>query len=120
MPGQGPPPKRNRQRRNVPARGEWVDLAPLTDFVLPELPANEDWSPRTLAAWESWRTDPVTALYGPSELQNALDLAYIYEGWVRGDVQPTEVRQWLDRLGLNAKGKRDLRWRLKDEAPDEA
>jgi hypothetical protein len=36
----GPPPKdaRARRRRNVPAAGEWVDLYPLDEPVLPALP----------------------------------------------------------------------------------
>lgn len=117
MAGQGPAPAENRRRRNEPARGEWVDLDPLETPVLPNLPKRAkgtgSWSARTRAAWKAWREDPVTSQYGPAEIQNAIDLAFLYEDWVRGVGEPNEVRQWLDRLGLNAKGKRDLRWRLK-------
>jgi hypothetical protein len=38
MAGRGPAPAENRRRANVPARGDWVDLAPLEQRVLPELP----------------------------------------------------------------------------------
>lgn len=109
-----------RQRRGAPARGEWIDLEPLSAPGLPPLPG-DDWSPRTLAAWKAWGMDPVTSQYGPSEVQNALDLAHLYEGWVRdgGISMAAEIRQWLDRLGLNAKGKRDLRFRLLPEAQGE-
>lgn len=119
----GPPPQEKRRRRNIPARGEWVDLDPLSRRMLPDLPKRNpelgDWSDRTKRAWEAWSQDPVTAEYGPAEIQNAIDLAYLYEEWVRGEGEPNEVRQWLDRLGLNAKGKRDLRFRLRKSDDDE-
>lgn len=122
MAGQGPAPAENRRRRNEPQRGEWVDIGPLKKPVLPALPrrSKDDgpWSPRTVAAWAAWRADPVTGEYGQAEIQAAIDLAYIYEEWVRGKWSLTsEIRQFQDRLGLNPKGKRDLRWRIVEKAP---
>jgi hypothetical protein len=64
--------------------------------------------------WSAWRGDWVTGAYGPAEIAMAVELAYVYEDAVR-DSKPTrwsEVRQWMDRLGLTMKGKRDLRLRL--------
>lgn len=119
MAGTGRAPKAPEQRRNrsAPLRGEWVDLEPLAKPVLPTLPKRAKgtggWSARTRAAWSRWRADPVTGQYGPAEIQAALDLAYIYEDWVRGRMSLIgEIRQYQDRLGLNPKGKRDLRWRI--------
>lgn len=117
MAGQGPAPAEKRRRRNIPARGEWVDLPPLTKPILPTLPRRAKraggWSARTRSAWKAWRTDPVTTQYGPAEIQAAIDLAYLYEEMVRGKLSLLpEIRQMQDRLGLNPKGKRDLRWRV--------
>ena len=117
MAGRGPAPKANRQRRSAPTRGEWIDLPSLDGPVLPELPAG-DWSSRTETAWAAWRKDPVTSQYSGADIQAAIDLAYVYEQWVN---EPTiaiaaEIRQRQDRLGLNPKGKRDLRRRTSEPA----
>jgi hypothetical protein len=113
--GRGPAPKAFEQRRNhhEPVRGEWTPLAPLERSVLPALP-REKWSARTKRAWEAWRKDPATGMYGPAEVQLAVDLAYVYEQWVG---EPTaalaaEIRQRQDGLGLSPKGKQDRRWRV--------
>ena len=120
MAGRGPAPKDpdERARTNAPERGEWRTLPPLTKPVLPTLPKRSrgegPWSPRTRAAWSSWRKDSVTQVYGPAEISMALEAIYLHEEMVR-DPKPTrsaELRQWLDRLGLSLKGKRDLRFRI--------
>lgn len=119
MAGRGPAPKdpNERARTNAPERGEWVDVAPSTSPTLPALPkrgrGEGPWSTRTRRAWTAWRSDWVTAVYGPAEISMAVELAYLYEDTVR-DSKPSgwaEVRQWMDRLGLTMKGKRDLRLR---------
>lgn len=119
MAGRGPAPKAFEQRRNhhEPLRGEWTLLAPLGRPVLPVLP-REEWSVRTKRAWEAWRKDPATGMYGPAEVQLAVDLAYVYEQWVR---EPSaslaaEIRQRQDGLGLSPKGKQDRRWMVSREA----
>lgn len=122
MAGRGPAPKANRQRRAEPTRGDWVDLAPLARAILPSLPKRQKgtgtWSSRTKTAWAAWRKDAVTAQYSFADIQAAVDLAFLYEDWVR---EPSvglanEIRQRQDRLGLNPKGKRDLRWRVSEPA----
>jgi hypothetical protein len=118
--GRAPKPPEQRRNRTPPARGEWVDLPELEKAVLPLLPKRPKgtgkWSARTRSAWMAWRADPVTAQYGPADIQAAIDLAYVYEEWVRGRPVADEIRQRQDRLGLNPKGKRDLRWRLPQPA----
>jgi hypothetical protein len=106
----------------VPQRGEWQTLPPLSKPVLPVLPkrtrAEGVWSPRTKRMWSAWRADWVTGSYGSAEIAMAVELAYVYEDAVR-ESKPTrwaEVRQWMDRLGLTMKGKRDLRLRLAEAA----
>jgi hypothetical protein len=121
MAGRGPAPKAFDQRRNhhAPLRGEWVELPPLRRRVLPPLPRDEDWSPRTTRAWNAWGKDPATGMFGPAELQHALDLAYLYEQWVEkgGATLASEIRQRQDMLGLTPKGKQDRRWHVTTEAP---
>jgi hypothetical protein len=128
MAGQGPAPKNpdERARTHAPLRGEWQTLGPLTEPVLPPLPrrgkGEGTWSARTQRIWEAWRTDWVTGAYGPAEVAMAVELAYIYEDAVRESRYTTwaEARQWMDRLGLTMKGKRDLRLRpAVPEAPVE-
>ena len=123
MAGQGPPPKdpATRRRRNEPTRGEWIEIAEPEKPILPTLPrrlkAQGGWSAQTRSAWNAWRRDPATTQFGPAEIQQALDTAYLYEQFARGDFKAApEIRIRLDGLGLTAKGKRDLRWKVKDDA----
>lgn len=119
MAGNGPPPKdpKSRRRTNDPARGEWIDLEAFQKgerAVLPALPKRKGgWSARTRDAWRRWRKDPATKLYGESEIQSAIDLAYLHHDWSRGESKlAAEIRLRMDGLGLTPKGKRDLRWRV--------
>lgn len=123
MAGPGPAPAETRRRRNVPARGEWIDLPPLTESILPDLPARGKgtgrWSARTRAMWAGWRQDRATTQYGPGTIALAIQLAYLFEDYVRGNEKFSEVRLVMDGLGLTEKGKRDLRWRVpRDETPE--
>lgn len=124
MAGQGPAPKGEgqRRRRNEPARGEWVDLGSLEAPVLPV--ADVSWHPRTVALWEAWRVDPASAMYGPAEVAAAVELGWLMDEFATGGdpnrkvqrVTAAELRLRMDGLGLSAKGKRDLRWRVVAEA----
>ena len=120
MGGHGRPPKdpETRAGRHIPTRGEWQTLPPLDAPILPLLPnrgkGNGRWSALTRDAWEGWRVDWVTGAYGPAEISLAVQAIHLYEQAVRKN-QPSmwgEVRQWMDRLGLTLRGKRDLRFRL--------
>ena len=122
MAGRGPAPKPPSRRRNrvKPARGEWKTVSRSNLPFLPELPAREadegGWSKRTTSTWEAWSLDPAAQTFGPSEIAAALDLAYLFETYVRGETKlAPEIRLRLDGLGLTPKGKRDLRIRVEDE-----
>lgn len=120
--GNGPAPAENRRRRNEPARGDWVDLEPLAKPVLPTLPKNSPfkdddgkpipWPARTKAVWKAWRADPVTSQYSPSDVEYALDAIALHAK----SPGSNEIRLRMDALGLTPKGKRDLRWRVPDQA----
>lgn len=115
----GPAPAENRRRANVPARGDWVDLPPITKPFLPELPARadgEEWSQRTVDAWALWRMDPATSQYTPAEIAYALDAIALYEEMTPSSA--SEVRLRMDGLGLTPKGKKDLRYRVSQDVDD--
>jgi hypothetical protein len=124
MAGHGPPPKAPEERVSyrVPERGDWLTLPPLAKPVLPVLPRRPrgegPWSIRTNRMWSAWRRDWVTGAYDPAEIAMAVELAYLYEDAVRSSKPAcwAEARQWMDRLGLTMKGKRDLRLRLESTA----
>jgi hypothetical protein len=105
----GPAPKLREQRRryNQPARGEWVDLEPLEEPILDEFGPNMT-CPAWL--WEAWRADAVTSQYGEADIAAITLLA---EEWT--ELTPADQDRRMDRLGLNPKGKRDLRWRTPNE-----
>ena len=100
-----------RRRYNQPAHGEWVELPSEFDPSLPPYPAawfrhgqREFAIPKWM--WDLWRADPVTTQWGPADVATALELGarfYHYDDAVRFRIQTA--------LGLNSKGRRDLRWR---------
>lgn len=119
MAGRGPAPNQARRRRNEPARGDWIDLPPLEQPILPPLPKRprgHGWSARARVTWAAWRTDPVTQMWSPADIAYALDTISLYD--VMTPSSASEVRLRMDGLGLTPKGKRDLRWRI-GEADDE-
>src|SRR4051812_8557067 len=106
-PGLAPKPKEQRRRYNQPARGEWVDLEPLEEPILPEyLPIFT--VPARL--WNAWRQDAVTSQYGEADMAAIGELAVEWEERSFADRD-----RMMDKLGLTPKGKRDLRWRTPNE-----
>lgn len=101
-----------RRRYNQPAHGEWVDLPDDFEPPLPPYPAawfrhgqREYAIPKWM--WELWRADPVTSQWTPADVATALELGarfYHYDDATRFRIQTA--------LGLNARGRRDLRWRV--------
>jgi hypothetical protein len=117
VPGPAPKPAHQRRRRTAPAGGEWVELpAELDAPILPPLPRRKEgkWSPRTRDTWEAWRRDPATSQYTAADVRYALDTVYLIEHANRSSQASlhAEIRLRLDGLGLTAKGKRNLRWRV--------
>jgi hypothetical protein len=109
MAGRGPAPKDagNRRRFNQPARGEWIELEPLSAPVLP--PWRRGFSvPAEL--WDAWRADPVTGQYSEADIGAICWLAKVF-----AKLKDNEQRLRMDGLGLTPKGKRDLRWRTPAE-----
>jgi hypothetical protein len=125
----GPAPKDPSERRNTtkPQRGEWIDIDARTidKPVLPEMPPFKrpfvPWRWKARQVWTAWRNDPVTTYWTDSDIEFAIGTLELYDV-IDGDwtVNAAEIRQREDRLGLNPKGKRDLRFRITFGAGKEA
>lgn len=90
---------------------EWVDLAPLTAPVLPPYPTDwyrdetRHWAvPKFI--WDLWREDPVTSQWSPGDMAIALELGRRFYRLKDADRHRIQCD-----LGLNAAGRRRLRWR---------
>lgn len=99
-----------RRRYNQPV-SEWVDLQPLDEPVLRPYPM--DWYRPELRGqvvpkhiWDLWRTDPVTTQWSPADMATVLDLGERF--YALRDADRLRVQTYL---GLNAHGRRNLRWR---------
>lgn len=104
------PPKLPEQRRryNQPQRSEWVELPKEFERVLPNFRSSMT-IPREY--WNRWARDPVTTQWDEGDMVMAL---YLADHW--DSVSEQARLSYLDRLGLNAKGRRDLRYRTATEA----
>lgn len=107
----GPPPKKQRARRNVPAGGEWKpspgsgwqhgDIPPAPDGLLA---ASRD-------TWASWFKGWWAANWSPDYLTQIRTAIQLYDAKERGDFKAiTELRQWMDGIGVTFKGQQMLRW----------
>ena len=121
MAGIGAAPKdQSERKRNVkPARGEWIDIdsrtidTPVLPLVPPTIRPFVPWRREAVRKWQVWRLDPVTAYWSDSDIEFALGTLEFYNvpgsDWIKN---AAEIRQREDRLALNPKGKRDLRFRI--------
>jgi hypothetical protein len=91
---------------------EWVDLEPLTEPLLPAYPMH--WYQRDLRhavvpkhIWDLWRADPVTSQWSPGDLATVLELGQAFY-----EIKVSDRHRIQTSLGLNATGRRQLRWRI--------
>lgn len=99
---------------------EWVDLQPLEEPVLEPYPAA--WKRRDRRAfavpqwiWDFWRRDPVTSQWSPGDHAAALEMGANYQA-----LTPEFRFRIQTSLGLNATGRRALRWRNSAETESAA
>lgn len=131
MSGNGPPPKKNRQRRGAPVRGDWQTLEELKAPVLPELdtlPIPDEcegsWPYTSRTYWEAWRNSPVTAILSEDDIALAIDTILHYSRtttFTKKDggvpLPASEFRIRMESLGLTPKGRWDSRLLLPEEKP---
>lgn len=128
----GPPPAKERRRRNVPARGDWVTL-PADPYKGPKpdlrgLPVDGSLSAYSKTAWKHWWRSPMAHMWTEAEWPILLRLVVVTElvarATKRGETRGLssllgEQRQLEDRLGISEKGRRDLRWQFAGDDTDE-
>lgn len=69
----------------------------------------------------AWCTDPALSQWTEADRAALVDLAYLHAEMVDGkSALAGEVRLRMDILGLTQKGKRDLRWRVQEQAAEAA
>lgn len=119
MSGNGPAPKRNRQRHGTPLRGDWIDLPEVRAPLLPDVEG--EWGHHATATWLAWQQDRATTQWGPAEIAFAIETLYLIDQLSRrtSATLAAEIRQRMDGLGLTPKGKRDLRWRVPEQTEAE-
>lgn len=113
MAGRGAPPKLPSQRHGAhkPLRGEWQSSPGVgwQHGPIPDPPA--DLQPPTLAAWDVWFKSWPASHWTPADLPGLRTVAQLLDAVVRGNLtRTTELRVWMDGLGLSPKGQQDRRW----------
>ncbi len=107
----GPPPKEQRRRRNVPARGEWV-ATPDTGWQhgpMPKPPVALQ--PDSRIAWRTWMTSWIASHWTPDDLPGLRVVILTYDQVQRGEFQRgPELRMLMDTYGITPKGQQDRRW----------
>src|SRR5262245_34958250 len=95
---------------------EWVDLQPLDEPILPPYPMvwyRTEVRPFVVPkyVWDLWRTDPVTSQWSAGDMAVALELGRHFYEYKVADRHRIQCD-----LGLNAAGRRRLRWRNPTES----
>jgi hypothetical protein len=112
----GPPPKQQRRRRNLPERGEWVELEPRKGPT-PKCPVPLDRS--QAAQWRELWKSPMASMWQKEDVPG-LARVLVLRPLVLQTFDTklmSELRQLEDRFGLTPKGRRDLRWLIPDTEP---
>jgi hypothetical protein len=112
-----PKPDDQRRRRNTPAHGErelvrddevrGPELADLTGVV--------NWSPPTVAWFETWRKAPQAQVFEATDWQRLGFLAYLVEDYFGGAADAkllAEIRQNEERLGATYTDRQRARMRV--------
>lgn len=114
MAGQGPPPKPSdqRRRRNAEAAGTVLPAdgyhGPSPD--LPPKGGRARWTVRTLAWYQTWRTAPQAATFGPTDWLHLHDTAFVVDEYYRGDLKLAgELRLRMGKLGATPEDRLRLR-----------
>jgi hypothetical protein len=107
----GPAPKVERRRRNTPARGEWQ---PTPDIGWQHGPTPKPPAGLTTVARETWRIwfgSWWAAHWTPENLPQIRTAIKLFDAYERGDAKSvTELRQWMDGIGVTPYGQQKLRW----------
>jgi hypothetical protein len=112
--GAGPPPKQNRRRRNLPARGDWQPSTAVgwQHGPIPDPP--EGLKEPALKAWKSWFSAWYAAHWLPEDVPNLRLIAMMYDAVDRGisnrAADRTALHTWMRSYGMTPDGQSSLRW----------
>lgn len=117
MAGNGPPPKdpaaRRRRNKDTNTTREVVVDAVLRGFDLPEgcLPDEEEWHPRTVDWWNTWRSAPQAQEMLGTDWQVLLETALLHHVlWSKGKWEyASEVRLRVAAFGATLADRQRLR-----------
>ncbi len=117
----GPPPNVNRRRRNKPAGGEWrpAQGRGWQGDTIPDPPDGLMTASRQ--TWDSWFKGWWAANWTLDYLPQIRKAIQLYDQTERGEFKAvSELRQWMDGIGVTFKGQQMLRWQPpKDDAAAE-
>jgi hypothetical protein len=121
MAGHGPPPADRKRRRNADPDPDTVVSHDdeLRGFELPEgvLPGDEEWHPRTLAWWSTWRRSPQAKTFIATDWDALLDTALLHHVmWTKGRWEfAGEVRLRAAKFGATPEDR--MRLKMKVDLP---
>ena len=107
----GPPPKKNRARRNAPASGDWK-VAPGVGWQHGEVPDPPDGLLKeSRRAWDSWMGSWFASFWIPEDLPGLRQIVRLYDQVERGEFQrATELRLQMVAYGMNPEGQQKRHW----------
>jgi hypothetical protein len=125
MAGRGPAPKdpASRRRRNadpVPATVVAADSEVRgPDLPGDALPVGEDWHPRTIAWWDTWRHSPQAQMFTATDWDFLIDTALMHHTmWLKGKWEfASELRLRAAKFGATPEDRVRLRMKIATEEP---
>ncbi|MFI6444725.1 hypothetical protein [Kitasatospora sp. NPDC050543] len=116
MAGRGPAPKdpsKRRRRNDAPPLTKLDEDDELRGYALPDdvLPGDEEWHPRTLAWWQTWRESPQAAMFIATDWDFLLDTALLHHTmWTKGRWEfASEVRLRAAKYGATPEDRARLK-----------
>jgi len=115
MAGSGRAPKdpAARRTRHAPRRGEWQPT-PSEGWQHGRIPdPPEGLSPAAVDAWNTWLRAWWAAHWGPGDVPTLHVVIGLFDSVARRKASTatySELRLWLDNIGVSPKGRQDRRW----------
>ncbi len=124
MPGTGPLPKPNSQRRRQNKESAFISLSGARKGPIPKLPKRDagSWHPLTSKWWKALWTSPMATTYQEADFDTVVRLAFLKdivnrtsgEKGLSGNSQLLpEIRQLEFALGVTPAARRKLHWEIK-------
>lgn len=112
MAGRGPAPKDpSKVRHRIPPKVPTTVVTSDDEVRGPDLPADMEWHPRTVAWWETWRRSPQAQTMIDTDWSFLLDTAFMHSAmWSKGAwTLAAEVRLRVAKYGATPEDRARLR-----------